>query len=144
MSGYVGANSFSTSVDCVNCGCVKVYQESNIAYLRHRNRSGESICTPFIFCSECDKYNNIDARIPVIVKSRILKKKNSYCKPCKGCKTVNYIDESIPYDRKWYHFCEFRCSKCSNCKNYIYFRVYLIPAVTLDILKYKDDHNIHP
>ena len=142
-SKYFGENSFSVSVDCFNCGCDIKCTESNIIYHRVRNRSGESICKPGIFCNACHKYNNIYEIVPVIVKSRILKREQSYSKTCKECNTMVYIDKSLPYVRKWYHFCEYRVSKCDKCNYSMYFRVHLIPSVTLDILKHQDEYNIY-
>ena len=139
-SGFFEPNSYSAKLSCYYCGCVNKCTELNIIYKYSKIHNVEE--TPFIFCSKCNKYNSIDNQIPVIVKERILDRKRSFCKTCRNCSMIMYVDESEPYTKKWYNFNSsgWRSVTCKKCGGKGYIESELIPPILLKKLKYKDEH----
>ena len=70
---------------------------------------------------------------------RILKREKSFSTRCK-CNMIVYISDSFPYNKKWYHFHEYRLFKCTICHKEGFFLVNDIPKLTLKQLKYHDNH----
>ena len=144
MAGYFEPNSFNTTINCYYCGSDNLCTELNIKfYFKLEYNSSKydyDNLNPFIFCEKCGKYNKILDRIPVIVRDRILERKRSVCTICNGCNIVLFLDNSIPYLKKWYHLNSYRLLTCNQCLKDKYFKVEDIPPVILKGLLYHDQH----